>query len=164
MTRQNKKAEESAKDLTELRFLLELVCSQDWGRLPPSLVPIWFEPGGQDQYCTDKPMRVVMSCLEHKSEAACLSSSLRTETMDVLWEIQALLMFANEYVPDCIFELPFEAKGAAQCFWRAVGRLCCLALQDSKLREIENCLNFDHFVETYSWPATDEDLRQFRVR
>jgi hypothetical protein len=49
----------------ELKFWLTLLCAQDWVTLPKHLAPVWLQPGGDDEYCTDKPLRVVMSCLEH---------------------------------------------------------------------------------------------------
>src|SRR6516165_7695838 len=160
MTEQKKRRpkdhERRSLQLDELKFLLVLVCAQDWQKLPERLAPIWFEPGGQDQYCTDTPLRVILSSLQHASERVCrMSGSLfDRETIDVLWDIQAVSMIAAEYRADRIFELPLQPNTAAQCFWRVLGRLCSIALQDPKMREIEERLTFDHFVTTYGSPAT----------
>lgn len=150
----------------ELKFWLSLLCAQNWDALPNHLDPVWLQPGGDTEYCTDKPLRIVMSCLEHAIARLGQRglSTLKAETQSVLWEIYSICMVVGESDDWTFLRLPFDPKSPQEYLWRGMGRLCCVALADERLQTISQELDFKHFLDSYTNPMGEADLKQFPPR
>ena len=155
--------ERTARDDAELKFLLETICLSAWQRIPATISPVWIE-WGQNQFCTDKPLRVILTCLEGAAIHAMNHRMFSSSTCELLAEIHAISAVANEYNDSGFFILPLQRRTAGEAFWRGLGRLCCLALQDQRFRCVEEVIGFDHFLQSYTSPATQEDINQFGTR
>jgi hypothetical protein len=62
------------------------------------------------------------------------------------------------------FQLPFDSDSPQHYLWKGIGRLCCVALADERLQALNQQLDFKHFLERYTTPMGEADLKRFPPR
>jgi hypothetical protein len=154
----------------EVKYLLRFFAQsqeEQWAQIPQSLSPVWVDTGHVDAP-TDKPLKVLGLILYSHLNGA---PSEFEKAYDILDDLRAVLDWMTELGSDEILGVfdstdaeAFESNSYNN-IWKVVRRLCRLALACPCVQQCEGAeLSLGYFLETYTFPISQEEFQQWTHR